>query len=306
MSSRKSLLSSFSDELAGLVGRIGPGVVALSGKAGQGAYYSTGSAFCIDTHGHVVTNAHVIEDVSGPIEAALPGGTKTTASVIGVDPLTDLALLRLEHKAAAFLRFRRDRARLGEICLALGNPLGRFPESVSLGIVSGLSRTVWQEVGRPIYGSIQTDCAVNHGNSGGPLVDVRGEVLGVNNRKVEGADNVGFAIPADTVLWVVGQLLERGEVRRASLGVRVRKVVATTGNRRLRGLEVVEVPGAQAKGLRPGDLIIGVAGTIVREIADILPLLTAERIGKPLALEIVRGGQRREVVVRPKEFRLKS
>ena len=303
MSSR-SLLASFSAELAGLVGRIGPGVVALSGKAG--AYYSSGSGFAIDKQGHVVTNAHVIEDVTGPIEAALPGGGKTQASVIGVDPLTDLALLRLEQKPAAFLKFRAERARLGEVCLALGNPLGRFPESVSLGIVSGLSRTVWQEVGRPIYGSIQTDCAVNHGNSGGPLVDVAGLVLGVNNRKVEDADNVGFAIPADTVLWVVGQLLARGEVRRASLGVRVRKVEQTVGSRRVRALEVVEVPGAQARGLKPGDLIVGVAGTAVREIADILPLLTAERIGKPLALEIVRGRERREVIVRPREFHLKS
>jgi len=295
-----SLLAAFSRDLARLVAEVMPAVVAVSGRRDGDLY--VGSGFLIDRDGHVVTNAHVVEGLKTPISAFVHGGQNHPAALLGVDVLTDLALLRLERPPRASLRLRRSPAALGEICLALGNPCGRYPESVSLGIISGVARTVWQEIGRPIYGSLQTDCATNLGNSGGPLVDAKGQVLGVSVRKDFEAEGVGFAIPADTVADVVAQLKAVGEVRRASLGIRVRRFTPAGGRPSRRGVEVVGVTEKQHD-LRVGDLILGVDETPVGDVADLVRLLTGSRVGHLMKLDILRGGKRRVVAVRPQELK---
>ncbi|MGE5360791.1 MAG: S1C family serine protease, partial [Bacteroidales bacterium] len=188
------------------------------------------------------------------------------------------------------------------MCLALGNPCGRYPETVTLGIVSGVARTVYQEIGRPIYGSLQTDCAISPGNSGGPLIDVEGQVVGVNVRKDQQADNVGFSIPADTVREVVTQLMATGEVKRASLGVSVRNGTAAVDGREVPGVQVVEVPGTHARLFKAGDLIVRIARTPVADVTDVMRLLTGDRIGKSLRVEIVRRGRRHTLIIRPREL----
>lgn len=297
----RPLLARFSGELSAIINDAMRGVVALSGVAGE--YQCSGSGFIIDSAGHVVTNAHVVENMRPPIEALAHGGSRHPAALIGVDPLTDLALLRLEKPPRHHLEIRRAHVALGEMCMALGNPYGRYPETVSLGIVSGVARTVYQEIGRPIYGSLQMDCAVSPGNSGGPLIDVQGAVIGVTVRKDQQADNVGFAIPADTVREVVAELMASGEVKRASLGVSVKKGTASLDGHELHGVEVVEVPSVRSSSFKPGDLIIRIARTPVRDVTDVVRLLTADRIGKALAVQVVRRGRRFTLTIKPSELR---
>jgi serine protease Do len=296
-----ALIAQFSRDLATVVRSVLPAVVALSGTSGD--YVCSGSGFIIDRAGHIVTNAHVVEDLRSPVDATLHGGAQQPASIVGKDPLTDLALLRLERAPRHHLTLRRKPAACGEMCLALGNPLGRYPESVTLGIVSGVARTVYQEIGRPIYGSIQTDCAVSAGNSGGPLVDVQGRVIGVSVRKDRQADNVGFAIPAETVREVVAELMASGRVRRASLGVTVRKGSVSIGGRTVEGVEVVDAPSTRSPGFRRGDLIVRIARTKVKDVTDVVRMLGGDRIGQSTTVELVRHGKRRTLVVRPRELR---
>ncbi len=294
-------LAHFSRDLAAVVGTAMPAVVALTGRSGE--YMCSGSGFVIDSRGHVVTNAHVVEGLTTPIEAMLHGGGCQPAALVGVDPLTDLALLRLETPSRHHLALRKRPAALGEMCLALGNPFGRYPESASLGIVSGVARTVYQEIGRPIYGSLQMDCAISPGNSGGPVIDVEGWVIGVSVRKDQQADNVGFAIPAETVRDVVAELLTSGEVKRASLGISVKKGTASVDGREIAGVEVVEVAPAHTRSFQRGDVIVRIGKTPVANVTDIMRVLTGDRIGHALSVVLVRRGERRTIVVRPHELR---
>ena len=166
-------LAGFSDELAELVGRVVPSIVALSGRGAD--FSGSGSGFLVDAKGHVITNAHVVEGFTPPIDVVIHGGVHTHAEVVGVDALTDLALLQLRTAPELPpLDLRESDARLGELCFGLGSPLGVYPESVSIGVVSGVGRTIRRKGTRPIYRAIQTDVAISPGNSGGPLVDSRG------------------------------------------------------------------------------------------------------------------------------------
>ncbi len=294
-------IAQISRDLSAVVRSVMPAVVALTGESEK--YICSGSGFVIDTRGHVVTNAHVVEGLRPPIQARLHDGSPQPAALVGVDTLTDLALLRLEQPRRAHLHLRRRRAALGEMCVAVGNPCGRYPETASLGIVSGVARTVYQEIGRPIYGSLQMDCAISPGNSGGPLIDVKGQVIGVSVRKDQQADNVGLAIPADTVREVVAQLMAKGEVKRASLGVSVKRGAASVNGRQIQGVEVVEIPPGRKRGFKRGDLIVRVGSTRVKDVTDVVRALTGHLIGKPTRVELVRGGERRTIVVRPQELR---
>jgi S1-C subfamily serine protease len=294
-------LADFSANLARLAASAMRGVVTIFGRTSDGEV--AGSGFLIDAHGHIVTNNHVIEDVEPPLDVVLHGDIRRTASVLGSDPWTDLALLRVDRPIRAHLRLRSAPARLGELCLALGSPLGVYPESASIGVVSGIARTIPQEVGRPIFHAIQTDCAINPGNSGGPLVDARGLVLGANNCCDARAANIGFAVPAETIQAVLADLQKSGRVVRATLDVTVTRANVAVEGKTLAGLQVVKAPKGPGAHFRPGDVILRIGGRRVRHPHDIFSLLTKDCIGRPMPIEVVRRGERRQLTVHPRELR---
>ncbi|WP_244949059.1 S1C family serine protease [Mycolicibacterium doricum] len=230
------LLRQFSDEIIDLAERVVLSTAIVKGQT-HDFEEGGGSAFLYDVE-HLVTNNHVVQDLVDPMYVQLPGAQQTEARVVGRDPLTDLAVLRVDPQSAQPLTISPEGARLGELCFAFGSPLGEFPESISIGIVSGLKRSLPTGDKQAIFDVIQTDAAINPGNSGGPLVNVDGQVIGVNTAIVPEADGIGFAVPADTVAEVVHELITYGAVERASLGVSVARRV------------VDRAPGGHARGDR--------------------------------------------------------
>jgi serine protease Do len=299
---RSGLLARFSGDIADLTGRILRATVAVSGSTSDGG--SSGSGFFLDTRGHIVTNHHVISDVQPPITITLQGGAKALAGVVGVDRIADIAVLNLDGKWPHALTLRRSRVRTGEMCLAVGNPLGRYPESVTIGVVSGLARTASAGPGRPHYDLLQTDCDIHEGNSGGPLVDMHGRVIGITTLLDTESPYIGLAIPAETVRAIVPQLLGAGRVDRATLGISVAKRRVTVGGREVTGLEVVRLLRQRGQALKSGDVIVSVARQPVPDPPALFALLGGDRIGRPTPVEVVRAGRRVSVTVTP--WRLES
>ncbi|GAA0952121.1 S1C family serine protease [Actinocorallia libanotica] len=290
-------LADFSDELAALAGRVLPSVVALTVRSGDGTGY--GSGFVLDGSGHVVTNQHVVEG-GGEIIAELPGLPPRPAKAVGADRLTDLAVLELEGEVPGHLELRLEPARLGELCLALGSPLGLYPESVSLGIISGLARSLpTRGAARSLERVLQTDCAINPGNSGGPLVDVRGRVLGVNTAiRADGA-GIGFAVPAGTVRAIAAELIAHGRVARASLGVAIAERHVEIGGRTVKRQVITRIGRNVDHGLRVGDALLAVDGVEIDGRAALYDQLGGDRVGRELTLAVHREGRIRNVRVVP-------
>lgn len=310
-----SLLRSLSDELSGLVSRVLPAVVAIADKRdGE----SIGSGFLIDTAGHVVTNHHVVADGETGDEAADETGGRAgkagggsgaagdeagfwvtrhgrppqEARLLGADQFTDLAVLRLVEPAAEHVRLRAEPVRLGELCFAVGSPLGFLTESVTCGVVSGVARTFGHRRStRPIERGIQVDCAINPGNSGGPVFDAAGEVIGVATASANRADNVAFAVPAVTVAAIAPELISYGKVLRASLGVGVASRPVEYAGKTLPRQTVVRVNQEATTGLRVGDVILRIGDTEVDGRAALYDHLGRDSIGKPLTLEVLRDGE---------------
>ena len=299
MPSRRAVsrLQQFSDELAALTAQVLRATVGVSVPTKDGG--SNGSGFFIDGHGRILTNHHVVADVQPPITITLHGGESARAGVIGVDRVADLALLKLDGRWRFHLPLRRTPIRAGELCLAIGNPLGRYPETVTIGVVSGLARTAVAGPGRPHYHLLQTDCDIHEGNSGGPLVDVQGRVIGVTTLLDSESAQIGLAIPVTTVIEVLPDLLARGEVVRATLGVSVVRRSRTLGDKELTGLEVTRLTRQRGQKLQAGDLILRVGRQPVPDPPSLFSLLGGERIGKPTVVDVIRRGRRVEVVVRP-------
>jgi serine protease Do len=295
-SSRRAL-EAFSDELADLTAHVLRATVALSGPTPDGG--SSGSGFFIDARGHIVTNHHVIAGMQPPVTVTLQGGTTALAGVVGADPVADLAVLKLDAKWRHHLTVRRSRARTGELCLAVGNPLGRYPETVTIGVVSGLARTAVSGPGRPHYHLLQTDCDIHEGNSGGALVDVLGRVIGVTTLLDSESPQIGLAIPAETLRTVVPELMAHGRVTRATLGVSVAKKTRVVDGTELVGLEIVRLTTDRGQELRPGDFILRVAGTPVPDPPSLFAVLNGDRVGRTTAVDIIRHGRRMTVSVRP-------
>jgi S1-C subfamily serine protease len=291
------LLARFSEEFADLTELAMRATVAVSGPTPEGG--SSGSGFFLDARGHIVTNHHVVADVRPPITITLHGGATALAGVVGVDRVADLALLKLDGEWPHHLSLRRSRARTGELCLAVGNPLGRYPETVTIGVVSGLSRTASAGPGRPHYDMLQTDCDIHEGNSGGPLVDMRGRVIGVTTLLDSESPYIGLAIPAETVRAVVPQLLAIGRVDRATLGVSVAKRTTVVNGQELAGLEVVRITRERGQVLKTGDVVLRVAKQPVPDPPALFALLGGDRIGQATPVEVLRGGRRVGVTVKP-------
>jgi S1-C subfamily serine protease len=277
--------------------------VELKGRSG------TGSGFCLTPDGLLLTNSHVVH-AARAIRASFADGLTREASVLGEDPDTDIAVLRIGASGLPAVKLGSSRTvRVGQLAIAIGNPYG-FQHTVTAGVVSALGRSLRSQTGRLIDDVLQTDAALNPGNSGGPLVNSRGEAIGVNTAIIPGAQGLSFATAIDTVKWVAMQLLQHGRVRRGYLGIAAANVplarriarhfaLANTHAVRVESLDR-DGPAARA-GLRPGDRIVAFAGRPVNGIDDLHRALTAERIGEASALMLIRGTEKLEVAVRAAE-----
>jgi S1-C subfamily serine protease len=258
--------------------------------------------------GYILTNAHVVQGAA-ELRVTLTDGAELAGSIVGSDPATDLAVVRVEGTKLPHAELGTSSTlRVGQLVVAIGNPLG-FSSTVSAGVVSALSRTMRAQDGRLIDPVLQTDVALNPGNSGGPLVDSRARVVGINTMIILGAQGLSFAVPVDTARWVIGQIMTVGRVRRGYLGVAAQprplaKRIARRHELADSGVEVVHVePGKPAAkgGLLVGDIVVALDGKQVKNVDDIHRILDASSIGRALPLKAVRGEKLFESRVTPAE-----
>jgi S1-C subfamily serine protease len=292
----RPLLDAYSAAVTSAVARAAPAVVHLQVER-QGRPSEAGSGFLVASDGYLLTNSHVVHGAD-LVRASFADGTATRAYPVGDDPDTDLALLQVHNRQGAHLEFAAsDVLSVGQIAIAVGNPLG-FGSTVTAGVVSALGRTLRGQSGRLIDDVLQTDAALNPGNSGGPLLDSAGRVVGVNTATILGAQGLCFAVASNTARFVMGEILRHGRVRRAYLGLAGQTVplglslARRLGRAGLTAVRVMElVPGGPAAraGLWPGDLLLAADGEELLGVDGLHRLLTAERIGKTVELRLLRG-----------------
>jgi S1-C subfamily serine protease len=267
----------------------------------------SGSGFIVTPDGYVLTNSHVVNGAKR-ITVVLQGGERESASLVGDDPATDLAVVRIDGSHLPTLSFASSsKLRVGQIAIAVGNPYG-FDCTVTAGVVSALGRSLRTKSGHNIDDIIQTDAALNPGNSGGPLVDARGQVIGVNTAMIMPAQGICFAIASNTASFVMGKLIHEGRIRRAYLGVAGqnvplhRRVVRYHGLPHETGVFIVSVepdsPAARAD-LRDGDLVIAYGDKPVAGIDDLHKLLTEEQAGVGASVTIIRNLEKKVLTVEP-------
>ena len=310
-----SLLDAYSRAVISVVDRVGPAVVRVErvgddGKPGGG----TGSGVVIAGDGLVLTNSHVVGG-AGRVQLTFADGSVREARVMGDDPDTDLALLRTDLPASTPAAALGDSKALrrGQLVVAIGNPLG-FESTVTAGVVSALGRSLRATSGRLIDDVIQTDAALNPGNSGGPLVSTLGEVVGINTAMIARAQGICFAVASNTAVLTVSEFIAHGRVRRAHIGIAAETVplprrigLATgAGKRAIRISEVMPGGPAAAAGLLTGDLILSLDGIAVEGADDLVRLLNATRIGTATAVSILRGGAVETRTLVPVERRIQA
>jgi S1-C subfamily serine protease len=306
------LLDAYSRAVVDVVERVGPAVVRVESSANQenGHRAGTGSGVIISPDGLVLTNSHVVQGERA-VRLTLTDGRGVEARVLGDDPDTDLALLRITDASTLPAAPLGDSKllRRGQLVVAIGNPFG-FESTVTAGIVSALGRSLRARNGRLIDDVIQTDAALNPGNSGGPLLSSRGEVVGINTAVIAGAQGICFAVASNTAAHVVSQIIRHGRVRRASIGIAgqtvplPRRLALALGRSQARAVVVASVePGSPAAraGLQPGMLVVELAGEPVSGTDDIVRLLGGERIGVETPLSVVVAGELRTLRVVPEE-----
>lgn len=311
-SASEAALDAYSQAVIGAVDAVGPAVVSIYvGGAGEAAQArgGAGSGAVVTPDGYVLTNEHVVQNVQDA-RVAFVDGRSVPAVVVGRDPATDLAVLRAQAASLPYANLSATAApRVGQLVVAVGNPLG-FESTVSAGVISALGRSLRSRQGRLIEGIVQHTAALNPGNSGGPLVDSRGRVVGVNTAIIAMAQGIGFAVPGATAQWVLTEILTRGRVRRAYLGVSVRD--RPLDLRLVRALDLpvkraVEIIGRDERGpaasadLRSGDLIVGVNDTSVDGVDALHRQLSRWPIGTNLTLSVVRRTQSLRVELTARE-----
>jgi S1-C subfamily serine protease len=319
----QALLDAYSRAVIDVVDRVGPAVVRLAvqagpaGSAGQ-SRGGTGSGVVVAPDGLILTNSHVAaaagkSAAAARIEVTTADGQDLHARLVGDDPDTDLALIRVDEPVTLPAAPLGDSKLLkrGQLVIAIGNPLG-FESTVTTGVVSALGRSLRSRNGRLIDDVIQTDAALNPGNSGGPLVSSRGEVVGINTAIIMGAQGICFAVAANTASFVLGELVRHGRVRRAFIGIAAQQTAIPPRRQRVFGLTqqsavmvgTVEPDSAGARaGLKPNDIIVALDGEIIAGADDLVRALTGEKIGKDVALDVLRGTERLTLTVVPQERR---
>jgi S1-C subfamily serine protease len=306
-----AVLDAYSAAITDVVDRVGPTVVRIDVWHGRNAVRAgSGSGVIVAPDGLVLTNSHVVGGAAR-VELMTTEGRSLTARVVGDDPDTDLALVRVDAPVTLPAATLGDSKKLrrGQLVVAIGNPLG-FESTVTAGVVSALGRSLRARTGRLIDDVIQTDAALNPGNSGGPLVSSRGEVIGVNTAIIQGAQGICFAVAANTANFVLGELVRHGRVRRAYIGISAQQ---TTIPRRLQlaagvaqassATIIASEQGSPANraGLLTGDMIVRLDGQPVTGADDLIRLLTGERIGKMVEIDVLRLGKPRTFTLVPEE-----
>jgi len=319
-----ALLDAYSRAVVSASEKVSPSVVNIEvQQAGKGRtstprtareVNASGSGFLFTPDGFILTNSHVVHNAE-TIMVGIPDGRRFQAQLVGDDPDTDLAVIQVHApNLRPALLGDSQRIRVGQLAIAVGNPYG-FQYTVTAGVVSALGRTLRSYSGRLIDSVIQTDAALNPGNSGGPLVTSRGEVIGVNTAAILPAQGICFAIGINTAKFVVASLIKDGKVRRSSIGVGGqnvqihRKIVRFYDLLVESGVMIVSIqpdsPALRA-GLRVGDIIVGFGGTPVSGIDDLHKLLTQEKVGVSFPIAIIRGTEKVMLFVVPGEFKDQS
>lgn len=327
-----ALLDSYSNTVVNVARKVSPSVVQIkvSGRAntqpaagpqrrrgaspgpGRGEPDGgSGSGFVISTDGYIITNNHVVAEAT-KIDVALPDGREFDAILIGRDPSTDVAVIKIYADSLKAIRFADSKqVQAGQIAIAIGNPYG-FQYSLTAGVVSALGRTLRSESGRLIDDVIQTDAALNPGNSGGPLVNSNGDVIGVNTAVILPAQGICFAVSSNLAALVAGKLIMEGRVRRGYLGIAGQLINLTERIKQYNQLTAktgvmvasVEPDGVAGNSeLRQGDIIVGFNGQPVATVDDLHRLLTDDTIGRPIQLTILRENRQRGVMVTPGEMK---
>lgn len=308
------LWDAYSRAVTGAVDRVGPTVVSVEnyrrspqrrGELPRGS----GSGFVMTPDGFVLTNSHVVHRASR-IGVTLHDGQRVDAELIGEDPTTDIAVLRIDTPELEVASLGDSRTlKVGQLVIAIGNPYG-FQSTVTAGVVSALGRSLRSVTGRLIEDVIQTDAALNPGNSGGPLVDSRGEVVGVNTAVILPAQGICFAVGINTAKTVALQLLRHGRIRRGRLGVTGQNVSLTRRLVRLHGLEqetgvlvlsVQEASPADQANVLPGDVIVRFDDAPVSGVDDLHRLLIEDQIGVPSTVAVLRGAELKQLPIVPVE-----
>lgn len=305
-----ALLDSYSQTIAAVVNRVAPTVVNIRVVTRDGRP-GGGSGFIIARDGFILTNSHVVRGAR-ELEVTLHDARVFPAQVIGTDPHTDLGVIRIDAPDLQHVRFADSaKIRVGQIAVAIGSPYG-FQQTVTSGIVSALGRSMRAESGRLMDDIIQTDAALNPGNSGGPLVNSAGELIGVNTAVILPAQGICFAIASNTAHLVAGWLIRDGRIRRSSIGVAGQnvplhpRVVRFHKLETNRGVQVAELENgspAAIAGLRKGDIIVGFKGHAIGTIDDLHKRLVAAEIGVSSPLMYLRETEKLFCMVVPRELK---
>ncbi len=298
-------LDAYSQAVVRVVERVGPAVIGVGGRDAQGRG-GQGSGFLITPDGYALTNSHVVHGRAA-LSARSHDGDRLDARLIGDDPATDLALIRVSNHGLPFVELGDSASlRVGQLAIALGNPLG-FQSTVTAGVVSALGRSMRTEQGRLVDEVIQHTAALNPGNSGGPLADHRGRIVGINTAIIAFAQGLGFAVPADLAKRVVGELMAHGRVRRAQLGISgatvplPRRLAIEHDLLNETAVAIAGIaprsPAAEAE-LREDDLIVALNDRLVSGVDDLHRLLSAAPDGAEVRLTVIRSERKMERVVR--------
>jgi S1-C subfamily serine protease len=312
-----ALFDAYSRTVVSAVARVGPAVVNIDVKQrmnlprGTRELSGNGSGFIITPDGFILTNSHVVHSANS-ITVNLPDGREYPAQLTGDDPDTDLAVIRIDAPQLAHVRLAdSENLRVGQLVIAIGNPLG-FQASVTAGVISALGRSMHAQSGRLIDNIIQTDAALNPGNSGGPLVNSAGEVVGVNTAMIRPAQGICFAIASNTAKLVAGWLIRDGRIRRGYIGVAGqnmpihRRIVRFYSLPVETGILVVSIEKnspAERAGLREGDLIVAFNDRPIGSVHDLHKVLVGEQIGVRAKLTVIRHTEKLELRILPVESR---
>jgi len=311
------LLDAYSRTVVSAVARVAPAVVNIDVKQrviaprGEREVSGNGSGFVITPDGFILTNSHVVHGATA-IGIKLPDGREYPARLIGDDPDTDLAVVRIDAPQLAYVRLAdSENLRVGQLVIAIGNPLG-FEASVTAGVISALGRSMHAQSGRLIDNIIQTDAALNPGNSGGPLVNSAGEVVGVNTAMIRPAQGICFAIGSNTAKFVAGWLIKDGKIRRGYIGVAGqnvpihRRIVRFYNLPLETGVLIVSIEKnspAERAGVREGDVIVALNGQPIGSVHHLHKVLVGEQINVSANLTVIRHTEKLELSILPTEIR---
>ncbi len=303
----EQILDSFSNTVIKATSKVSPCVVQIisnvekTGNQKNKNAGGTGSGFIISQEGFIVTNSHVVKD-SHKILVNLPDGTSVSADIVGEDPSTDTAVLKIYGNNFPNCSFGDSKKlQVGQLVIAIGNPYG-FQHTVTTGVVSALGRSMRSYTNRLIDNVIQTDAALNPGNSGGPLINSRGEVIGINTAIIRPAQGICFAVGSTTTEYVVSKLITNGKVRRAYLGIagqtivlpqRIVTINKINVNKGIYVQQIVNNKNVNNNELMEGDIIVGFNNKSIESVDELYLQLSDELIGKHVVLEILRAGYKK-------------